>query len=89
LIIPNVQKKKIEAILVELDSYRKTKLDVPHEVEEFGYVLSGTIMLYYGNHTFKVKKGESFYFKTNKNHYIENTSKNTARVIWVSTPPNF
>jgi len=88
-IIPNAQKNKMEPILVELDSYGKTKLDVPHEGEEFGYVLSGTIMLYYGSHAFKVKKGESFYFKTNKSHYIENTSKNTARVIWVSTPPNF
>lgn len=88
-IIPNAQKNKMEPILVELDSYAKTKVDNPHEGEEFGYVLSGTIMLYYGNHTFKVKKGESFYFKTNKTHYIENTSKNTARVIWVSTPPNF
>ncbi len=88
-IIPNAQKNKMEPILVELDSYAKTKVDNPHEGEEFGYVLSGTIMLYYGNHAFKVKKGESFYFKTNKSHYIENTSKNTARVIWVSTPPNF
>jgi len=88
-IIPNAQKNKMEPILVELASYAKTKLDVPHEGEEFGYVLAGTIMLYYGNHAFKVKKGESFYFKTNKSHYIENTSKNTARVIWVSTPPNF
>jgi transcriptional regulator with XRE-family HTH domain len=88
-IIPNAQKNKMEPILVELDSYAKTKVDNPHEGEEFGYVLSGSIMLYYGNHAFKVKKGESFYFKTNKTHYIENTSKNTARIIWVSTPPNF
>ncbi|MBP1925955.1 transcriptional regulator with XRE-family HTH domain [Sedimentibacter acidaminivorans] len=88
-IIPNAQKNKMEPILVELDSYAKTKVDNPHEGEEFGYILSGTIMLYYGNHAFKVKKGESFYFKTNKSHYIENTSKNAARVIWVSTPPNF
>lgn len=88
-IIPNAQKNKMEPILVELDSYGRTKLDEPHEGEEFGYVLTGTIMLYYGSHAFKVKKGESFYFKTNKNHYIENTGKNIARVIWVSTPPNF
>lgn len=88
-IIPNAQKNKMEPILVELDSYAKTKPDIPHEGEEFGYVLAGTVMLYYGNHAFKVKKGESFYFKANKSHYIENTGKNTARVIWVSTPPNF
>lgn len=88
-IIPNAQKNKMEPILVKLGSYGKTKVDEPHEGEEFGYVLSGTIMLYYGNHSFKVKKGESFYIKTNKRHYIENTSKNIAQIIWVSTPPNF
>lgn len=88
-IIPNAQKNKMEPILVELGSHSKTKLDEPHEGEEFGYVLSGTIMLYYGNQSYKVKKGESFYIKTNKSHFIENTSKNPAKVIWVSTPPNF
>lgn len=88
-IIPNAQKNMMEPILVELKSYAKTKLDEPHEGEEFGYVLSGTIMLYYGNQAYKVKKGESFYFKTNKSHYIENIGKNSAQIIWVSTPPNF
>ena len=88
-IIPNAQKNKMEPILVELGANARTKEDEPHEGEEFGYVLAGTIILYYGSQTYKVKKGESFYIKTNKTHYIENTSKNLARVIWVCTPPNF
>ncbi len=79
----------MEPILVELGAHSRTKADEPHEGEEFGYVLSGTIMLYYGSQSYKVKKGESFYIKTNKTHFIENTSKNPARVIWVCTPPNF
>jgi transcriptional regulator with XRE-family HTH domain len=88
-IIPNAQKNKMEPILIELGSHAKTKSDEPHEGEEFGYVLSGNIMLYYGNQVLKVKKGESFYFKSNKTHYLENTGKNTSRVIWVCTPPYF
>ncbi|MFA9423022.1 MAG: helix-turn-helix domain-containing protein, partial [Sedimentibacter sp.] len=88
-IIPNAQKNKMEPILVELKSYGKTKLDEPHEGEEFGYVLSGAIILNYGSQTYKIKKGESFYFKTNKNHYIENMGKNSAQLIWVCAPPNF
>ena len=52
-------------------------------------MLSGSIVLHYGNEQYKVKKGESFYFKTNKDHYIENTGKNVCRILWVSTPPNF
>ncbi len=88
-IIPNAQKNKMEPILVELKSYGKTKLDEPHEGEEFGYVLSGAIILNYGSLTYKVKKGESFYFKANKNHYIENTGRHHAQLIWVCAPPNF
>lgn len=88
-IVPNAQKYKMEPILVELGGYSRTKEDEPHEGEEFGHVLSGTIMLNYGSQVYKVKKGESFYIKTNKTHFIENTSKNPARVIWVCTPPNF
>lgn len=88
-IVPNAQKYKMEPILIELGSHSKTKVDEPHDGEEFGYVLSGSIRLYYGNQVYKVKKGESFYIKANKTHYIENTGKSTARVLWVSTPPNF
>jgi transcriptional regulator with XRE-family HTH domain len=88
-IVPNAQKYKMEPILVELGSGSKTKIDEPHEGEEFGYVLSGSILLYYGSQVYKVKKGESFYIKTNKTHYIENAGKSVARVLWISTPPYF
>ncbi len=88
-IVPNAQKNKMEPIMVELGDHSKTKTDEPHDGEEFGYVLCGSILLNYGNQVYKVKKGESFYIKANKIHYIENASKNTARVLWVSTPPNF
>ena len=88
-IVPNAQKYKMEPILVELGSGSKTKVDEPHEGEEFGYVLGGSILLYYGSQVYKVKKGESFYIKTNKTHYIENAGKSVARVLWISTPPYF
>ena len=57
--------------------------------EEFGFVLSGTILLHLGKKKFKVKKGESFYFKPRSNHYISNGGKTQAKVIWISTPPSF
>ena len=88
-IVPNAQKYKMEPILVELGEYSKTKADGPHEGEEFGYVLNGSILLNYGSQVYKVKKGESFYIKTNKTHYMENAGKSTARVLWISTPPYF
>lgn len=88
-LIPNAQKNKMEPILVELGSYSKTKLETPHEGEEFGFILSGSIVLHYGNERYKVKKGQSFYFKANKDHFIENNGKNICKILWVSSPPNF
>lgn len=88
-IIPNAQKNNMEPTLVELEFGGRTKKDPPHEGEEFGYILNGSIFLHFGGEKHKVKKGESFYFKANSNHYISNAGKTVARIIWVSTPPSF
>ena len=61
----------------------------PHEGEEFGFVLNGSIILHLGDKTYKVKKGESFYFKPKANHYLSNPGKTIAKVIWITTPPSF
>lgn len=88
-IIPNAQKNSMEPILIEIEAGGKTKEDTPHEGEEFGYVINGWINLHIGDKKYKVKKGESFYFKANSNHYISNNGKVKANIIWVSTPPSF
>ena len=88
-LVPNAQKNDIEPILVTLKPNGHTEPDDPHEGEEFGYVLSGTVMLCLGPRKLKLKKGDSFCFKTNETHYICNSSKREAKVIWVATPPTF
>ena len=88
-IIPNAQKNIMEPILLTLDPGGSTYPDNPHEGEEFGYVLSGSIVLHIGNRSYKAKKGESFYFTANKQHYITASGKTGATLLWVSTPPSF
>lgn len=88
-IIPNAQKNMMEPILLTLEPGGSTYPDNPHEGEEFGYVLSGSITIHIGNKTHRAKKGESFYFTPNKNHYIAATGKTGATLLWVSTPPSF
>ena len=88
-IIPNAQKNIMEPIRLALSPGGSTYPDTPHEGEEFGYVLSGSISLILGNRSLKVKKGESFYFTANKTHYIKANPKTGACLIWVSTPPSF
>jgi len=77
----------MEPIIVNLEEKQKTTEDMPHDGEEFGYVLEGEIYIIYGNMKKRVKKGESFYYKTDKMHYIESIKK--SKVLWVSCPPNF
>ena len=66
-----------------------TTLDMPHEGQEFGYVLEGKVILHLGNKTYVCDKGETFYFTTDKTHYIENIFDGISKIIWVSSPPNF
>lgn len=86
-IIPNAQKNIMEPIMLTLSEGGSTYPDNPHEGEEFGFVLSGSIEIHIGNRVHKAKKGEAFYFVPKYKHYI--TSKNGARILWVSSPPSF
>ena len=86
-IIPTAQKHIMEPILLTLQAAGSTYPDNPHEGEEFGYVLSGSISIHLGNRIYRAKKGESFYFIPDKKHFL--TTKSGAVVLWVSSPPSF
>lgn len=88
-IIPNAQKNMMEPIRLTLEPGGTTYPDNPHEGEEFGYVLKGSISIHLGARIYKAKKGESFYFTPSSSHYIEANKKTGATLIWVVTPPNF
>lgn len=88
-IIPNAQKNIMEPIRLTLKPGGSTYPDIPHEGEEFGYVLSGSITIFIGNKKYKAKKGESFYFTPGSTHYIKASDKTGATLIWVSSPPSF
>ena len=86
-IIPNAQKNIMEPVRLTLAPGGNTYPDNPHEGEEFGYVLSGSITIHIGKKSYRAKKGESFYFTAGKNHYL--SSKAGAVILWVSSPPSF
>jgi Predicted transcriptional regulators len=88
-IIPNAQKNIMEPIRITLEPGGSTYPDNPHEGEEFGYILQGSITVHLGNISYKAKKGEAFYFTANKKHYITASVKTGATLIWVSSPPSF
>ena len=88
-LVPSAQKNRMEPILVEMAPGGETDEDDPHEGEEFGYVLSGTVKIVVGDRVERVRKDESFYFQPTAPHKLVNAGKSVCRVLWVSTPPSF
>jgi len=88
-LIPNAQKNVMEPILLTIHGGRQSETYPPHEGEIFGYCMQGAVTLHLDGKRYKVKKGETFYYKANSPHHLENTGKNDAVVLWVSSPPNF
>lgn len=88
-LVPNAQKNEMEPVMLNLEPDGKTYPDNPHEGEEIGYVIEGSIVVVVGNKKYQAKKGETFLIKPDKPHYLMNKGKRPAKVIWVSTPPSF
>ena len=88
-LVPSAQKNDMEPILVELGEGGRTQELPPHEGEEFGYVLFGTLTLHVDGKRLRVRAGESFSLHPGAVHWVENTGKRKARLLWVSTPPTF
>ena len=78
-IIPNAQKNCMEPIHLILDN--------PHEGEEFGYVLKGKVEIHLGKRSYIAKKGDAFYYKADKTHYLKGIEQ--TELIWVTSPPSF
>lgn len=88
-LVPSAQKNRMEPILVEIGPGGETDEDDPHEGEEFGYVLSGSVQIVLGDRLMRARKDESFCFEPTAVHKLTNPGKTAARVLWVATPPSF
>ena len=88
-LVPSAQKNAMEPILVELGEGGRTQEMPPHEGEEFGFVLSGTVLLHIDGKLLRGRAGESFCLHPGAAHCLENAGRRKAQFLWVSTPPNF
>ena len=88
-VVPNAQKDSMEPVRLTLKAGGSSDIMQPHSGEEFGYLIKGTVKIYYGGKSHVLHAGESFYLKAGKKHYIENPGSRDAVLIWVSTPPSF
>ena len=88
-LVPTSQKNAMEPILMTLLPGSTSGMDLPHEGEEFGFVLFGQIKLTVGKNEFTCKAGDTFYFRSGKAHVVENVTAEPAKLLWISCPPNF
>ena len=88
-IVPTAQKNAMEPVIVELDKGESTDPDIPHEGEEFGYVLCGAVAVIVGDREERANAGDTFYFSSDRKHYIKNVFDGKSKILWVSCPPTF
>lgn len=88
-LIPNSQKNEMEPIIVDLAEGAESETRDPFEGEEFGYVLSGRVIVRTETKEYKARKGDSFYIDGKYRHTIVNTGRGVARIMWIATPSNF
>ncbi len=88
LMVPGTANRNMEPALVTMEAGESIYEDA-HAGEEFGYVLEGKVQITYGERRAKAKRGEWFYFASERNHRVANPYKKRAKLLWVSTPPSF
>ena len=62
-IVPNSQKNLMEPIIIELEEGGSSEVDIPHDGEEFGYVISGSVSVFLGDKEYRAKKARVFITK--------------------------
>ena len=82
-LVPSSEKLIMEPMMITLEPGASTDADQPHSGEEFGYVLSGRVLVESGNRKEIVRKGESFYYDSGKKHVVTNNGTERAQFIWI------
>jgi len=89
VLVPDAQNRMMDPVLVTVAPGGSLPLQSPHEGEEFGIILKGSAVLKLDHRAFKVKQHECFYFRSDREHLLENPGKQEVKILWVVTPPIF
>ena len=85
---PNAENKHLKAFMVTIESMQQHQgVGYQHEGEEFVHVLAGRIEINVGDHTNRLKQGDSLHFNSGVRHNMKNVSKEKAELIVVVYNP--
>ena len=87
LLVPRAINRSIDPAFVTVQPGGRTVVDKMHEGEEFGYVITGEVVLVLDGIEHRVKAGECFSFYPNVPHWLENRAEREAKLVWVTNPP--
>lgn len=62
---------------------------IQHAGEEVGYVLAGEIELIVDQAIYRLGRGDTFVFKSERPHHYRNVGVERASIFWVNTPATF
>ncbi len=62
---------------------------IAHEGEEVGYILEGELELDVDGERYHLKEGDSFFFRSDRQHGYRNPTDSQTRVLWINTPVTF
>jgi transcriptional regulator with XRE-family HTH domain len=90
LLVARQADKRMEPLQVTIRPGVGSGGQYDHAGEEFGVVLSGALELTVETKTFRIGKGDAFYFRSTRLHGFRNPSRrHNTTVLWVITPPSF
>lgn len=90
LLTSSSAEKHMEPILYEIGPQGESGRGYyHHQGEEFIFVIEGSLDIYIEDEVHTLECGDSFYFKSSKNHRFKNKTNKITRAIWVVTPPTF
>ncbi len=87
LLVPGSTNYQMDPIMVTLEPGESLPSEESHSGEEFGYVLSGQLVIKYGKKTHRARKDNCFYFESDRPHQFLNPGKYKTSFIWVMSPP--
>jgi transcriptional regulator with XRE-family HTH domain len=89
VLVPSAQSRIMDPVLVGLEAGSYTETHAPHEGEEFGFLLQGKVTLWIDKVPYRMRKGDCFYFSSDREHRLQNTGKAVATILWIVSPPVF